>query len=184
MNYLDIIIAIPLLYGIYKGITKGLVAELASLVALVGGIYGGVYLSDYTSDFLNSRFAISEKYLGLIAFIVTFIVIVLAIVLVGKLITMLVKAVALGLLNRLAGAVFGFIKFALILSFLLSPIDRLNRNFGFIPEEDIKSSILFEPIRQLFILISPKLNDWSWTNEQKETRTEASDRVETFISNE
>ncbi len=122
MNYLDIIIAIPLLYGIYKGITKGLVAELASLLALLGGIYGGVYLSDYTADILNARFDISEKYLGLIAFVVTFIVIVLVVVLVGKLITMLVKAVALGLLNRLAGAVFGFLKFALILSFLLVPV--------------------------------------------------------------
>lgn len=178
MNYLDIIIAIPLIYGIYKGFTKGLVAELASLLALVGGIYGGVYLSDYTADFLSSRFTISEKYLGLIAFVVTFIVIVLAVVLVGKLITMLVKAVALGLLNRLTGAIFGFLKFALILSFLLVPVERLNRTFGFISDTAVEESILFEPVRQLFILVSPNLQEWDWTNGEKETRPEETDRVE------
>lgn len=178
MNYLDIIIAIPLIYGIYKGFTKGLIAELASLVALIGGIYGGLYLSDYTAAFLNSRFTISEKYLGLLAFVGTFIVFVLVVVLVGKLITMLVKAVALGLLNRLSGAIFSFLKFALILSFLLVPVERLNRSFGFIADEDIETSILFEPVRQLFILVSPNLNDWDWTNKQKETRPEETDRVE------
>jgi membrane protein required for colicin V production len=46
MNYLDIILAIPLLWGLYKGVSKGIIKELASLVALIVGIYGAVHFAD------------------------------------------------------------------------------------------------------------------------------------------
>ena len=54
-NYLDILIAIPLLWGAYKGYTKGLIIEAASLAALVIGVYGAYRFSDLTSGFLQDK---------------------------------------------------------------------------------------------------------------------------------
>ena len=39
MNYLDIIIVIPLVYGMIKGFYNGLVKEITALLALVVGVY-------------------------------------------------------------------------------------------------------------------------------------------------
>jgi len=38
MNYFDIMIAIPLIWGIYKGFKKGFIIEIASFIALGLGI--------------------------------------------------------------------------------------------------------------------------------------------------
>ena len=45
MNYLDIIIIIPLIWGAYKGFRKGFIIEIASLIALILGIWGGINFS-------------------------------------------------------------------------------------------------------------------------------------------
>ncbi len=42
MNWLDIGIAVPLVWGAYVGFKKGLVIELASLAALILGIYAAI----------------------------------------------------------------------------------------------------------------------------------------------
>jgi len=55
VNTLDIILAVPLLYGLYKGFTRGLIVEIASLVGLVLGIYGGVHFSQKTAAVLGDH---------------------------------------------------------------------------------------------------------------------------------
>ena len=45
MNYLDIIIAIPLVWGIVIGFKKGFVIEIASLIAILAGVYGSIHFS-------------------------------------------------------------------------------------------------------------------------------------------
>ena len=47
MNYLDIIIAVPLLYGLIKGFSNGLVKEVTSLLALFIGVYVAINFSEY-----------------------------------------------------------------------------------------------------------------------------------------
>ena len=64
IEYLDIILAIPLIWGAFMGFKKGLILELASIVALVLGIYGAVKFSDLTADYLNSYFEISSNWIS------------------------------------------------------------------------------------------------------------------------
>ena len=45
MNYLDIIIVVPLLYGFIKGLSNGLVNEVTSLLALFIGVYMAINFS-------------------------------------------------------------------------------------------------------------------------------------------
>lgn len=147
MNSLDYILLIPLLYGLYRGFTKGLIIELASLLALTLGIYGALHFSSLTFEFLSHYVEINTVYLQLVSYGLTFLIIVMFISLTGKILTMLIKLVALGFINRMMGAIFGGIKVLLILSVFISFFDRFNKQFGIINDEILSSSLMYNPIR-------------------------------------
>ena len=147
MNSLDYILFIPLLYGLYRGFTKGLIIELASLLALTLGIYGSIAFSSFTFEFLSDYVEIKTVYLQLASYGLTFLIIVMLISFTGKILTMLIKLVALGFINRMMGAIFGGIKVLLILSVFISFFDRFNKQFGMVNEEILSSSLMYNPIR-------------------------------------
>ena len=147
MNSLDYILLIPLLYGLYRGFTKGLIIELASLLALTLGIYGALHFSSFTFEFLSDYVEIKTVYLQLASYGLTFLIIVMVISLTGKALTILIKLVALGFINRMMGAIFGSIKVLLILSVFILFFDRFNKQFGMVKDEVLDASFLYNPIR-------------------------------------
>ena len=147
MNSLDYILLIPLLYGLYRGFTKGLIIELASLLALTLGIYGALHFSSFTFEFLSDYVEIKTVYLQLASYGLTFLIIVLVISLTGKALTILIKQVALGFINRMMGAIFGSIKVLLILSVFILFFDRFNKQFGMVKDEVLNTSLMYNPIR-------------------------------------
>ncbi len=161
MNYFDIIIIIPLLWGGFKGFKKGLVIEAASLIALFLGVWGGVKFSSVSANYLGEMFSISEKIMPLISFSVTFILIVIAVFALAKLLQKLVKAVALSTVNKIAGGAFGALKFALILSVILNLFNNLNKEIPFIEPEMLNSSLLYNPIAKIGQVIIPGLDKMS-----------------------
>ena len=58
MNYIDIFLLVPLLWGAFKGFKKGLIIEVVSLIALGLGIWGGVHFSDFSTTFLADKLSI------------------------------------------------------------------------------------------------------------------------------
>ena len=147
MNSLDYILLIPLLYGLYRGFTKGLIIELASLLALTLGIYGALHFSSFTFEFLSDYVEIKTVYLQLASYGLTFLIIVMVISLTGKALTILIKLVALGFINRMMGAIFGSIKVLLILSVFILFFDRFNKQFGMVKDEVLNTSLMYNPIR-------------------------------------
>ena len=147
MNSLDYILFIPLLYALYRGFTKGLIIELASLLALTLGIYGALHFSSFTFEFLSDYFEIKTVYLQLVSYGLTFLIIAVFISFTGKILTMLIRLVALGFINRMMGAIFGGIKALLILSVFISFFDRFNKQFGMVNEDILTSSLIYNSIR-------------------------------------
>lgn len=158
MNYLDLILAIPLVWGVFVGFKNGLIIEAASLAALVLGIFGAIHFSDLTAGFLVENLNVTTQYINLIAFAVTFVGIVILVHLLAKMVDKLVKAVALGFVNRLLGMVFGLIKYAFIISIILVIINAVNSNMTFISKEKIEKSILFKPLSDFAPGIFPYLD--------------------------
>ena len=157
LNYFDIVISIFLLWSAYRGISKGLLIMAASLAALVLGVWGAIRFSGLTADFLVQQFEWSTRYLSLIAFAVTFIGIVILVHLLARAMDKLVKAIALGFVNRLAGMLFGILKTALIISIVLVIINSIERRIPFIPEEHKENSLLYQPLSKLAPAIFPYL---------------------------
>ena len=157
MSVIDIIIGALILYGIVKGLFKGLFVEVTSLLALVVGIYGAVHFSKYAAQILSNNFDWSQNTTSITAFAVTFVVIVLAISLAGKALTKLADFAALGLLNKLLGALFGCTKIALIISVLLLILSTLNQTIPFVSSDEIERSLLYSPVKSLAPMILPDL---------------------------
>ncbi|NTW33552.1 MAG: CvpA family protein [Bacteroidetes bacterium] len=150
MNYIDIILAIPLVWFIYKGFTHGLIIEVSSLLGLVLGVYIGLNFSFYISDALN----LTSQYAPLISFAITFILIVFLIYLLAKLLEKSINVLALGFLNKLSGAFFGLLKIAFIISILLMFINKIN----IIPQNAKNESLLYPTVSAFAPLIIPKLH--------------------------
>lgn len=159
MNFLDIIIFIPLIWGAFRGFKNGLVIEIASLAGLILGIYAAIHFSGYAAGFLSDNFNIGDTYLNIFAFILTFIVVVLVVYLIGKILEKLIDIIMLGFLNRIAGLLFGFLKWAFILSILIYVIHIFDEDDSFlIKEEWRQESLLYEPVKTVAPYILPRLN--------------------------
>ncbi len=157
MSIIDIVLGALLLFGLIRGAMKGLFVEVASLVALVLGVYGAIHFSGFAAEFLESKVDWNEKTINIVAFAITFVIIVLAISLAGKALTKLADFAALGIINKLAGGVFGVLKIGLILSVLLIVFNKLNNTLPFMEQEDLEESILYEPVKSLAPMIFPNL---------------------------
>ena len=156
MSVIDIIIGALILYGVVKGLFKGLFVEVTSLLALLVGVYGAVHFSNYAAEILLNNFEWSEKTTNITAFAVTFVAIVMVISLAGKALTKLADFAALGLLNKLLGALFGGVKIALILSVLLLIFSTLNKTIPFVSNDEIEASLLYTPVKSLAPMILPE----------------------------
>lgn len=155
MNTFDIIIAVLLLFGFVRGLFKGLFVEVASLAALIGGVYGAIHFSETVGTYLKTYVDWEEKYTTLGAFAITFVGIVVLVSLAGKILTKIASFAALGLINKVLGGVFGALKIALILSVGLGFFMKMNNALPFFSKEQMKTSVLIAPIKELAPLLFP-----------------------------
>ncbi len=160
MNFIDIILLVPLIWGLYKGFSKGLVVEVASLLALILGVWCAVHFSEFAASVLvvNLGFNISDSYLSAVSFAVTFLVVALAIVFVSRIIDKLLSAVALGGVNKFLGAIFGGAKAFLLVAILLFFVNQLDQKMHFIGEEKKVESLFYNPMVGLIEEWLPKLD--------------------------
>ena len=177
-HYLDILIAIPLLWAAYRGFKKGLVIELAGLAALILGIYCALKFSDFIADFIVEQWAYEGKYLPIIAFALTFLLVVLLVHLLGKAIEKVLDIVALGTANKLAGATFNILKVAIILSVgiwfyakWIPEVESAETPPSSTEEEkeEANESVLYPPLKALAPLIIPPLMESKWVDQIRET---------------
>lgn len=119
MNYYDVGAAIILLWSAWKGFSSGFVVSVLSLLGLIAGVYLALYFSGFARDFLADNFNLKGMYLKTAAFALTFLGVVVGVHVVAKLLEKLLNAAALGPVNKLAGAAFGILKGALIISVVL-----------------------------------------------------------------
>lgn len=155
MNIIDLILSIFLLLGIVRGLFKGFLAELAGLIALIAGIYAAIHFSDATLDFLVIFFSWEEKVLSIIAFAVTFFVVALMISLLGRILTKMINLLALGLVNRLLGGIFGMLKMAFLASLFFMFLE--NFDLFHVDQKTQEESILYEPIHEFAPLFLPTI---------------------------
>lgn len=178
MNYLDIILVIPLLWGLYKGLSKGIIKELASLIALIIGIYGAVHFADSIQPYIKNSLSIESSFLPILSFAITFIGIVLVVRVIGFIVDKIIKLVALGFISRVLGGVFGVLKTAFIISALLLIVNTFDYYLNLIPLEQKNASVLYRPLSNMIPSIAPNVSDGnSLINEAEKIWEEAEQKI-------
>lgn len=180
MNAIDIVIIIPLLWGAYKGFTKGLIVEVASIAALLLGVYGALKFSDFVAKLLTDKFGMTSQYTPVIAFAVTFLIIVIAVFLISKLVNKLAEKVALGMVNKILGAVFGMAKFTIILSIVFVIFNKADEKASLISKEMKDKSLLYNPMSMVAMKIFPALESFKPAQLQ-ELKDKAENKTEEVI---
>ena len=157
MNFLDVILVLPLLFAAWWGFSKGLIIEIASLLAIILGVFGAWLLADKTAAYLSNSLDYHTSYLHLVAFLISFIGIVVGVYFMAKVMEGIVAITGLGIANRIAGAVFGILKMGIILSGLIFILNEHYLMQKWLSEQIREQSLLLKPIAKLAEKIIPKV---------------------------
>lgn len=142
MNTIDIIILLFLASGAIIGYNRGLINAVISLISVFLSIWIGFKFHHFLEGFVVNSKAVSPEWVSVVSIGLTIVLSYFLIKIFGKILSSFTKTIGLDLLNRLAGAIFGFAINLLILGALTAysvPFLKLSE------EENIFSQSLFLP---------------------------------------
>ena len=155
MNWIDLIIAVPLLIGIILGVVRGILKTIGTLVGLILAILLSYFFSESLSHPFADWFSLTPHQGYVLAFFVIFVLTLLICVTVAWLLEKLLKSITLGWVNRLFGGLFGLLKYALLLSVLINLVDAVDERFELIPREMKSESLLYKPVKAVVPTLMP-----------------------------
>jgi len=159
MNILDLVIAIPLLWGAYKGFQRGIIYEIAMILGLIVGLYAAFKLSGWVQSLLVSVVAKDSAIPQWLSFAIVSGVIMLVFILYARLLEGVLKAADMNAVNKIFGTIFGILKFALVVSVVLWMFKALEPHVNFINDQTKKESKLYEPVLKTATFINPAFQD-------------------------
>ena len=141
MEILDLIIAIPLLYFLYKGAVNGIVKEILNIVGITLAVFLTFNYMDALSVFISPFFEEeASSYIPFISAAALFIGTLTIVAVIGYLTKEFLKAIKLSTLNRVAGAIFGVLKTSVVISTILLLAAGFN-----IPKEEVRDESILYP---------------------------------------
>lgn len=146
MNYLDVIVLIPVLWGAYKGFSNGLISEGGTVLALVLGIWASVSFSETGGEYVAKFLSITGQYKEIVAFSLIFLIVVIICFIITRLLTKLFETIKLGWLNKLLGIVFGATKYIIVFAFVFFFIQTLVQRYYTEKVESFENSLFFNPL--------------------------------------
>jgi membrane protein required for colicin V production len=150
MHILDIIIFCIIGLLVFNGIRKGFIISLASLIALGLGIYAAVHFSNYVEKILVSNLHPGGTWLPILSFALTFIIVVIIVMVIAKAMEKMISLIGMGILNRIFGGIFGFIKGVLIVSVLLFIIVSIDKKEKLITRKAKQESMVYPYVAKAF----------------------------------
>lgn len=159
MNFIDVLLLIPIGYGVYKGFKNGFIIEICTLLALLVGIYAGINFSDGTANLLRSNWNVNSEYLPVISFTLTFLAVGAAVFFGGKMLEKVVDVANLTPLNKFLGILFALIKMCYILSVFIVLLESYDEKGDFIPETTKEESMLYGPVKNISLKTIPRIQE-------------------------
>ncbi len=133
MRNTDIILIIPLVWGTYRGFYRGIISEITSLVAMIIVFYVSIKFYAVFATFLSSHLhsKLSPAYISIAAFVILFLVLLVLVYALSMKIEKMTEALHVSLINHIAGGIFGFIKWAFMISIVISLIGMFGNKLDF-----------------------------------------------------
>lgn len=156
MNWIDIVLLIPIVYGIIRGIIKGAVLEVSSFIGVILGILIARSYAPSFAEYIIKWFDFSSiENAKLISFVIIFVFVAVCLHIIALMIDKILKIILLEWLNRLLGGIFGCIKFIIILSVFINFFHFVNKKIDFVSKQSIENSMLYKPVKKIIPTILP-----------------------------
>ena len=149
MNMFDVVALIVVTYGLISGFKKGFIIEVSGMIALGVGITGAFKFSGILGNYLVIYIDWEPKIIQIVSFILLFIGIVYIISLFAKMLTKALKVILLGGINRLLGALFGTLKWMLILCALTLVFKEVNQILTLLEDSVLKTSFSYTILKEM-----------------------------------
>ena len=150
MNWLDVILLLPLLLGLVRGLMRGLISEVIAFVVVILGVLGARFGAPPFSAWLLQQFAWPQSVCDVVAYTLVFLAIAIVLSIIAKLLTKFMRAIHLGWANRLLGGMFGVLKYGILVLIAVFVVDRSNKAFHWLDDAPIvKTSIVYPQMVKL-----------------------------------
>ncbi|HPV88165.1 MAG TPA: CvpA family protein [Bacteroidales bacterium] len=156
-NYVDIILLIIWIVAIIEGLTKGLIKQVFGILALILACYCSYHFTGFAMDRIVEWFGWNGQGLRIVAFVLTFVIVLIIVLILGHLLDKLMKIVLLGWLNRLTGAIFGWIKWNILVVIIMYVLNLIHAWVPFLPRGIFAASRLYKVIETFSSILLPYL---------------------------
>ena len=166
MNWLDVLILLPLLVGLVRGLMRGFISEIIAIVVVILGVLGSRIAAPSVSKCFLQWFAWPEGVCDVAAYVLIFLVIAIILSIIARLLTRLLKAIHLGWANRLFGGLFGILKYGILVLIAVFIMDKTDETFHWQQDEPVvQSSVLYPYAVKITHYIAK--SDWRDTIERE-----------------
>ena len=150
MNWLDVILVLPLVLGLVRGLMRGLISEVIAFAVVILGVVGARFGAPSFSAWLLSQFAWPQGVCDVVAYTLVFLAVAIVLSILARLLTKFMRAIHLGWANRLLGGVFGVLKYGILVLIAVFVIDKSNQSFHWLDESPgVKSSVVYPKMVKL-----------------------------------
>ena len=145
INWLDVILVLPLVVGLVKGFMHGFISEIIAIVVVILGVLGARFGAPAFSAWLLTQFAWPQGVCDVVAYTLLFLSVAILLSITARLLTKFLRVIHLGWANRLMGGVFGIAKYGLIVLIIVFAMDRTNDAFHWLDQSPIVSTSVVYP---------------------------------------
>jgi membrane protein required for colicin V production len=156
MNWLDVLLVLPLLVGLVMGLIRGFISEIIAVVVVILGVLGAKLGAGAFSGFLLTHFAWPQGVCDVVAYTLLFLTIAIVLAIAAKLINKLLKTIHLSWLNRIAGGLFGLCKYGIFVLLAVFVMDRTDDAFHWTEKAPIVQQSVTYPymVKATHVLLS------------------------------
>jgi len=146
LQTIDIVILSLLAFGAIRGFMKGFIYEVAMLGALVVCYFLGFKMAAAVAEFLFKTFGGSPETLHYVSYVIVWIGVSIGAWFLAKLFEGLISITALGLFNKIAGAIFGVLKYSFLIGLFLYFFNKADTKFKWLETDKKAESIFYYPL--------------------------------------
>ena len=149
MNWLDIVILCLAGIGFVKGLFDGFIKQVVSLIALLFAIFFCGEVADWLKDYIMALGWFPEEGISIICYILGFFLILGTLALAGEILSHVVEATPLGILNHLGGGLAGLIFIVAFMSLISNGLEIIDKGSVLISREAKVESRFYNPLVDL-----------------------------------
>ena len=149
MNWLDITLLCLAGIGFVKGLFDGVIKQVVSLIALLVGIFFCTKAALWLRGYILALGWFPEQGVTVLSYVAGFLLIVGVILLAGEILTRVVGATPLSVLNHLGGGVLGLCFMMAFISLLLNGMEMIDKGSVLIPRGAKVESRFYNSVKEI-----------------------------------